>query len=240
MLLLLLPMLLVSCTDDTKSNNNGQSLINSSAKGNADSGGITLSDTNIKCFNGSSGILTYTSKNKKISWESSDKNIITVSNGVWITKSSGTAVITAKTSDGYSASCIFNIVEPIVCGFYPGVVYTKDDHPYYRVKFTFDTFLYNAAISGSTMKISIQAMTITVSEVTRKSSSWDGRTASCYIYMRIVDNSNTEVTKTKQMYPFVISKVPETLSSSSTVSISAENISIDKAPYKLLLNLNYN
>lgn len=42
---------------------------------------------------------------KKVSWSSSDKNVVQVNNGVITTVGSGTAIITAKTGNGKSASC---------------------------------------------------------------------------------------------------------------------------------------
>ncbi len=70
---------------------------------------ITLNKTSASIVEGNSLDLTATIKpdnttNKKVTWTTSDQNIATVSNGKVTAKKAGTAIITAKTSNGLTAT----------------------------------------------------------------------------------------------------------------------------------------
>ena len=71
---------------------------------------ITLDNTNLTVLQRNSETLTATvlpanATNKTVTWSSSDSNIASVSGGVVTGVSAGTAVITATTSNGLSATC---------------------------------------------------------------------------------------------------------------------------------------
>ena len=78
--------------------------------------GITLDRTTLTLQEGSSYTLTATitpsdATNKLITWTSDNEDVATVSNGKITAKSSGTAKITATTSDGkYTATCEVTVV----------------------------------------------------------------------------------------------------------------------------------
>ena len=79
--------------------------------------GISLDRTTLTLQEGSSYTLTATitpsdATNKLITWTSDNEDVATVSNGKITAKSSGTARITATTSDGeYTATCEVTVVE---------------------------------------------------------------------------------------------------------------------------------
>ena len=71
---------------------------------------VSLNKTSLTVFKGASQTVTATvnpsnATNKSVTWTSSDNNIATVSNGKITGKNTGTATITAKTSNGKTASC---------------------------------------------------------------------------------------------------------------------------------------
>lgn len=66
---------------------------------------LVLSDSEIKVYNGNSYHL---SANMSVSWKTSDKSVVSVSNGIITAKSVGTATITAYTST-QSVDCIVNV-----------------------------------------------------------------------------------------------------------------------------------
>ncbi len=75
---------------------------------------IQLSDSSMILMKGNTAVLTatvYNSDNKTVTWTSSNNNIASVSGGKITAKSAGTAVITAKTSDGLSVNCILTVRE---------------------------------------------------------------------------------------------------------------------------------
>lgn len=78
--------------------------------------GISLDRTTLTLQEGSSYTLTATiipsdATNKLITWTSDNEDVATVSNGRVMAKSSGTATITATTSDGeYTATCEVTVV----------------------------------------------------------------------------------------------------------------------------------
>ncbi len=71
---------------------------------------VSLDKTNLTVFKGASQTIKATinpsnATNKSVTWTSSNNNIATVSNGKITGKNNGTATITAKTSNGKTASC---------------------------------------------------------------------------------------------------------------------------------------
>ena len=78
--------------------------------------GISLDRNTLTLQEGSSYTLTATitptdATNKLITWTSDNENVATVSNGRVVAKSSGTATITATTSDGeHTATCKVTVV----------------------------------------------------------------------------------------------------------------------------------
>ncbi len=81
--------------------------------------GITLSDTSVSLENGATKKLTATvqpndATNKTVTWSSSNNAVATVAQDGTVTAvSKGNAVITAKTSDGKTATCNVTVTQPI-------------------------------------------------------------------------------------------------------------------------------
>ncbi len=78
--------------------------------GNVDPTGISLSKTSLSITAGSSSTLTATvspsnATNKSVTWSSSNTGVATVSGGTVTGVSAGSATITARTSNGYTATC---------------------------------------------------------------------------------------------------------------------------------------
>ena len=57
-------------------------------------------------------VLPSNATNKNITWVSSDKNIVTVSNGVVTAESNGAAIVTAKSNNGKSVDCLVVVGKP--------------------------------------------------------------------------------------------------------------------------------
>lgn len=76
--------------------------------------GVTLNQTNLKMESGDavqiSAAITGGSTNNRIKWTSSNNAVATVANGKVVAKGYGTAVITATTMNGKSASCSVNVM----------------------------------------------------------------------------------------------------------------------------------
>lgn len=76
--------------------------------------GISLNQTSLKMDSGDAAQLAATiqggSKNNRIKWTSSNNSVAAVVNGKVVAKGYGTAVITATTMNGKSASCSVNVV----------------------------------------------------------------------------------------------------------------------------------
>ena len=62
--------------------------------------------------------------NKNIIWNTSDSNIVTVSNGIITAKAKGTAIITATTSNGKTASCTITVSEKSSSNNMPVIIIT--------------------------------------------------------------------------------------------------------------------
>jgi len=82
---------------------------------------VSLNKTNLNLTKGASNTLTATitpsntTQSKQVTWTSSNNNVATVSSSGKVTaKNAGTAVITAKTSNGKTATCKVTVTNPIV------------------------------------------------------------------------------------------------------------------------------
>ncbi len=79
--------------------------------------GVKLNKTSVSLVKGKNVTLKATvnpsnASNKKVTWTSSNKKVATVSNGKVTAKNYGTAVITAKTSNGKKATCKVTVKNP--------------------------------------------------------------------------------------------------------------------------------
>ena len=79
--------------------------------------GVKLNRTSVSLVKGKNVTLKATvnpgnASNKKVTWTSSNKKVATVSNGKVTAKNYGTAVITAKTSNGKKATCKVTVKNP--------------------------------------------------------------------------------------------------------------------------------
>ena len=100
-------------TAETYANNNGFKFVDISTISIT---GVTLNKTEVQIQIGNTEVLIVTitpsnATDKIVNWKSSNTNIATVSNGKVTAKSVGTAVITAKTSNGKTATCKITVVE---------------------------------------------------------------------------------------------------------------------------------
>ena len=80
---------------------------------------ISLNKTSLSLYKGESYNLKAMvtpddATDKTVTWQSSDTSIVTVSNGKVTAKSVGTATITAKTSNGKTATCKITVTEPAI------------------------------------------------------------------------------------------------------------------------------
>ena len=80
---------------------------------------IRLNKTSITLTKGKTKTLKCTiyptnATNKKVSWSSSDSNIVEVSNGKLKAKNAGVAIITVKSSNGKTATCKVEVKNPVI------------------------------------------------------------------------------------------------------------------------------
>ena len=80
---------------------------------------VTLSQTSATIDKGKTLTLTATvypeeTTNKSLTWTSSNSSVASVSNGNITAAAAGTAIITAKTSNGKTASCVVTVKEPVI------------------------------------------------------------------------------------------------------------------------------
>lgn len=80
---------------------------------------VTLSQTSATIDKGKTLTLTATvypeeTTNKSLAWTSSNSSVASVSNGNITAAAAGTAIITAKTSNGKTASCVVTVKEPVI------------------------------------------------------------------------------------------------------------------------------
>ena len=104
---------------DAENNETAYAINNIQAYDIIEANNIHINPTSILLNKAESYILKATiipddTTDKTVTWQSSDKSIVTVSNGKVKAIKEGTAIITAKTVNGKTATCKVTVVEPVV------------------------------------------------------------------------------------------------------------------------------
>ena len=165
--------------------------------------GISLNITNKSIYKGSSFVLTTTIKpsnatNKSVTWSSSNEKVAVVKNGTVTGKGNGTATITAKTSNGKTATCKVTVTTKVV-------------NP------------TGISLNATTVKLGVDksatlVATITPSNATDKTIKWSSSNS------KVVKVSNGKITGLKAGTAVITAATSNNLTATATVTVVAKSV----------------